>query len=366
MEITARSKGLDHLGIVAGMIDELGLVEGINERLPQDLNERHISIGIGVKAMILNGLGYMQRTLYMVSSYFENLPIDLLLGDKIDSSHLNDSVLGRILDEIHEYGCTELYAELVPQICKALDLAPTTLCMDSTDFHLDGVYNSGVDVEEGSKTLHLTKGYSRDHRPDLNQVVLNLIVENQAGIVLHMEGHHGNKTDKKIFCETIGKHISQLQNVYEVADLLMDSAGYTSETLSTHSPNINWISRVPETIKEAKEAISKAEDMRELSEGYNYQMTTSNYAGVPQRWAVIHSEQAYKRELITLRKNYLKDSDKAFRAFIKITNQKFSCANDAQKYLDEFIKKNPTLVISGAEILSIAQYTGQGRPAKRG
>jgi transposase len=42
--------------------------------------------------------------------------------------------------------------------------------------------------------VHITKGYSRDHRPDLNQVVLELIVEHQAGIPVLMQPLSGNSS----------------------------------------------------------------------------------------------------------------------------------------------------------------------------
>lgn len=364
MEQMPTSKELNHLGLVAAMIDQLGIVERIDSLVPQGLQDRHVSVGMGVKAMIINGLGFNQRTLYMVSSFFEHLPVDMLLGPSVQSAHLNDSVLGRILDAIYDYGCTKLYSDLAPGICERLGLTPTELCMDSTDFHLDGTYNSQMDLPEGSKVLHLTRGYSRDHRPDLNQVVLNLIVENRAGIVLHMEGLSGNQSDKTTFRETITNYIAQLQTTYEVADLLMDSAGYCAQTIQRISDTINWISRVPETIKEARIAIEADGEMKELSPGYRYRMTTSNYAGVEQRWAIIHSQESYQKELITLKKNYLKASEKSLKAFEKIDHQKFSCEADARKYLQEFVKKHPNISIQNASIQAVAQYEKQGRPPK--
>jgi hypothetical protein len=48
---------LDHLGLVAGMFDELGLGEGIAQAIAQDLTQRTLSLGQAVKAMVLNGLG---------------------------------------------------------------------------------------------------------------------------------------------------------------------------------------------------------------------------------------------------------------------------------------------------------------------
>jgi transposase len=187
MELNYHSKSLGHLGIVSGMIDELCLVEKIDSLMQIDGSSRELSIGTICKALILNGLGFSQRTLYMVSSFFEDKPIEVLLGPGVHSQQLNDSVLGRGLDAIHAYGCTELYAHLAPQICEKLGLKSKNAHMDSTDFHLDGVYNSRME-EVSPNLLHLRPGYSRDHRSDLNQVVLNLIVENEAGIALHMQG----------------------------------------------------------------------------------------------------------------------------------------------------------------------------------
>ena len=51
-------KNLDHLGIVAGIIDEIGIVEKVNELLGTDSREK-INCGEVVKAIILNGLGFV-------------------------------------------------------------------------------------------------------------------------------------------------------------------------------------------------------------------------------------------------------------------------------------------------------------------
>ena len=59
-------KNIDHLGIVAGLIDEIGIVEVINEKLGVDKREK-ISSGQVLKAMILNGLGMVSRPLYLVN-----------------------------------------------------------------------------------------------------------------------------------------------------------------------------------------------------------------------------------------------------------------------------------------------------------
>jgi len=47
------SYNLDHLGLIAGMVDELGLSELIDTVIKQDHEQRQVSLGQCVKAMIL-------------------------------------------------------------------------------------------------------------------------------------------------------------------------------------------------------------------------------------------------------------------------------------------------------------------------
>lgn len=366
------SKSLDHLGLVSGMIDELDLVNNLNNLLETDGIERQVSLGVLIKALILNGLGFTQRTLYMVPSFYSDKPIELLLGEGIESSQLNDTVLGRCLDAIYAFGCTKLYANLAPEICTKLDLQPKFAHMDSTDFHVDGLYNSreqaGEAHAEGHATGHtirLTQGYSRDHRPDLNQVVLNLIVENQAGIPLHMAGLDGNTSDKTAFSDTVTHHIAQLQNVPSIEYIVMDSAGYTEKTLGACKDVIKWIMRVPENLKESKEAVQKTfTTWLPLKEGYEYVPLTSTQFGIEQRWLLIFSEEAYKREIYTLKKQFAKQSEKEFRAFAKLSKQAYESEKQATKAVNAFVKKCKYLSINLLETKQVPIFETKGRPSK--
>ena len=57
-------QNIDHLGIIAGIIDAIGLVDIVNELVGQKAQEK-VSPGHVVKAMILNGLGFVSSPLYM-------------------------------------------------------------------------------------------------------------------------------------------------------------------------------------------------------------------------------------------------------------------------------------------------------------
>lgn len=93
-------QNLDHLGIVAGLVDELEIVEQIDRRLGQEPRER-ISPGIAVKAMILNGLGLASAPLYLFEQFFVGKATQHLLGEGVLAEHLNDDRLGRVLDALY-------------------------------------------------------------------------------------------------------------------------------------------------------------------------------------------------------------------------------------------------------------------------
>ncbi len=62
-------KTINHLGIVAGIIDELEIVELINQELRIDEQEI-VNSGEIVKAIILNGLGFVSQPLYLFPKFF--------------------------------------------------------------------------------------------------------------------------------------------------------------------------------------------------------------------------------------------------------------------------------------------------------
>ncbi len=65
---TIQIQNLNHLGIIAGIIDEIGLEEIINQEIA--IEEREIvTAGQVVKAIILNGLGFVSKPLYLFPKF---------------------------------------------------------------------------------------------------------------------------------------------------------------------------------------------------------------------------------------------------------------------------------------------------------
>ena len=248
------TKILDNLGLVAGMYDELGIGELVDEWIPQDQEQRHVSIGQCVKAMVLNGLGFTNERVYLLPKFFETKPVERLFGAGISAEYFNDDVLGRTLDSLYETGVTPLFACVSSQAMKRLKLLPSFGHLDSTTFCVFGVYNSEKELVEGE--IHIKRGNSRDHRPDLNQVGLALISEHQAGIPFLMKPLNGNSNDNKEFREIIRAFAKNLQDVEGVETFVADSALYSKETVELmHENNVKFVTRVPTSVARVGELI---------------------------------------------------------------------------------------------------------------
>jgi len=331
------SKVLDHLGLVAGMFEELEIGDRIDEHIAQDFDEREVSVGQAVKAMVLNGFGFVQQRLYLTPQFFERVPTERLIGEGVRPEHLNEGVLGRALDDLFEYGVTELFRDVAARAGEKLGLTSQFAHLDATSFSFHGDYDSEDGPAEGA--IRIQQGYSRDHRPDLNQAVLDMIVERKAGLPVLMKPLSGNVNDSGTFPELIDRHVEHLQNVHGFDYVVADSALYSKDHVRKLTEGgVKFVTRVPKTISEAKTRIQEAEieSMEPLKEGYRGEECRSEYGGVEQRWLVVYSEKAEERARESVREKAQKEHEEEAKAFSELTEREFACREDAEKALQEF------------------------------
>ena len=184
---------LDHFGVVAGVIKDLGIIEIIDARIPPDDREK-ISTGEAIAGMILNGLGFSNRPLSLTPQFFENKPLELLFRDRVHPAHFNRFKLGRSLDDAYDYGCNLLFSEIAMASCQKEGVDLRFNSLDTTSFSLTGEYDASTD-EHG---IAITYGYSKDHRPDLKQAILELIVSQDGGVPFISQSWDGNANDNVI------------------------------------------------------------------------------------------------------------------------------------------------------------------------
>ena len=135
---------LDHLGLVAGIIDEIGIEQKINQLLGEELSEK-ITGGQAVKGMLLNGLGLVSSPLYLFSKFFEGKAIEHLIGKGVKTEYFNDDKLGRVLDQLYHRGFNQIFMSVVLEAVKIYQLETNTVYLDSTSFHVHGDYQTDDD-----------------------------------------------------------------------------------------------------------------------------------------------------------------------------------------------------------------------------
>lgn len=353
------SKDLDHLGIVSGMCDEINLVGVIDQLIPPDPRAT-MTIGETVKLMVINGLGFTSRPLYLEAQFYASKPIERFLGRPCASEEVSDDRLGRTLDACFNYGCTSLFSTVASKAALKFNVNNKFQHLDSTSMQVEGEYAS-----EDEERL-ISFGHSKDHRPDLKQFMISLMCSQDGDVPLLAQTIAGNTSDKTHFKETLSGLKDQIQNSSYTSYFVADSELYTANTLSEISDQIKWITHVPEKIKAASEIIGSIsqEDMEELSDGYRCTEVCSTYGKVRQRWLLIYSEQAYLREKKTLERQVKKEFELKTKELKQLSSKSFDCECDARASLGTLQKTLKYHRLGELVVKQKRVKSGRGRPKK--
>lgn len=347
-----------HLGIVAGAYDTLGIAEIIDRAIPKT-RHHNLSHSQIVKLMSLNGLGFIERRLYLFPEFFDDIALSRLVGTGITREHLNDDVLGRTLDAIAEYGPTELFNEIVAECLLPEEFGSNCVHVDTTNFSVSGEYESDFGTEE----VQITYGYPKDGRWDLKRFVLG-IASNQHGVPLFLQTFSGNESDKESIRNIIRdltENLKSQEKIYHVAD----SAFYTPESLQLLASHTFWISRVPGTIGEVQN-LENADLIFESCKDprYSYYEYYTSYAGIEQKWVVYHSDPMHTRQEKTFTTKLEKNLEQARKSLKKLTTHEFACEPDAVAAADKWLSKHTRYRFRKVSIMPISRKTTKkrGRP----
>src|SRR5262245_49300577 len=118
-----RVERLDHLGIVAAVCREIGPTAYLDALAGPSQQQVSVGTATATVAMILNGLGFSNRRLYLVSQFFATKPVEHLLGPGITADMRHDDCLERTLDWLHDYDPTALCAGIARQARQCFGLA---------------------------------------------------------------------------------------------------------------------------------------------------------------------------------------------------------------------------------------------------
>ncbi|MCB9765445.1 MAG: IS1634 family transposase [Alphaproteobacteria bacterium] len=202
--LRTRSLPAGHLPVIRGIIDQLGIVDIIDDRLPKHPLAK-VSDAECVVAMLLNILSG-RVALWRMDRWLDKLDVELMLGEGVEAGFFHDTRLGQALDRLDEIGTDRILGDVVTRyLTRRVRNTEWSLHLDTTTVSVYGEYDA-------DEELALTHGFSKDKRPDLKQLVFGLSVHGSAGIPLTMSVSSGNTSDQ----------ISNRDHLARLAKLLPD------------------------------------------------------------------------------------------------------------------------------------------------
>jgi transposase len=368
---------LDHLGIVAGVCQEIGLAAWLDAQDPD--NRQQVSVGTATVAMILNGLGFSNRQLYLVPQYFANKPVEHLLGAGIKAEMLNDDCLGRTLDWLYAHDPTKVFAGIASQARRIFGISARQVHVDTTSFSVSGAYNSaGERVQEPGKTaeareaetalIAITYGYSRDHREDLKQWMLALATTHEGDVPLFLQPLDGNRSDKVSLLAAVMAIQKQLREADGGPSVYVADNGIYSEAnmRQLNAAGVKWISRVSETSTEAKMVLQEGSQDWQRSEDGSIQWFCRQME-LPQgseRWVIVRTSASEQRAQASLQRQVSRAQASWERKCWHLGTRRFACEADARAALERELKGKPAWVQIHSDVVAHPRHAGKGRPRK--
>lgn len=343
---------IDHLGLAAAMCDELDIIRIIEQELDNTHFNMEISSGQASMAIILNLLNVLQQPLMLAPEFMEIRPIDRLISlsdhqniigeHEITSEHFNQHVLGRTLDRLYDHGLEGLFMTIAGNAYRKFErFTSRFLHTDTTSMSVHGNYEN-TDSDD-DQIIQLSYGFSKDGNHNLKQFLISLICCDR--LPLFISTMSGNKSDKKYFGELIIEYGQQIRDQFgEDKTFVFDSAYFTEDNMRKTGDQINWITRVPFTIEEAKQfrddpnlEFNQCEhpDLQD----YAIWSTDTEYAGVAQRWIVVLSEGKLERDTKSLYKAIDKDEEaraSSHSAKHKLEREQFDTKEKAKQAIENF------------------------------
>jgi len=184
--------------------------------------------------------------LYELQEWVESIDFRCIDIGNYVKVEFNDDRFGRVLNKLYMTDRASLMTDIVVSFVKEFEITLTRLSNDSTTIKAFGKYPG-----RAGTGLELKRGNSKDHRPDLRQLVFSLSIAGDGAVPVHYKCYPGNVTDDKTHIETW----NTLRRITSRPDFLYvaDSKLCTDEQLSYIVDQAGRVvTIIPETWKEAE------------------------------------------------------------------------------------------------------------------
>jgi transposase len=235
--------------------------------------------------------------------------------------------------------------------------------LDTTSFSLTGDYVP----ESDEQAIAITHGYSKDHRPDLKQAVLELMVSQDGGVPMVSHTWDGNASDSQIFQARAQALLSTFKQSPTPRYLIADSKLYSQDN-AAHLKPLGFITRIPETLKIVSQVISQAlkyDTWQALDDTTRYHRLDLCHYGMAQRWLVVRSEAAMQRAEISVSKARKREYEAIEKQLFHLQAKRFESPQSAQAALAALSGSWRYHQVASTELMEHKRYASKGRPSAK-
>jgi len=181
--------------LIISVFKRLKLKSILSEYIPSYGNEK-LPI-VATLLLLLSNLTLGRQPLYELEQWIRGIDPKCFGLDAESIEVLNDDRFARALDKLYLADRASLMTQIVLEMIKRLDLDLSRIHNDSTTLKAYGKIPGRT-----RNGLKLTKGNSKDHRPDLKQLVFTLSISADGAVPIHFKTYSGNRTDDTTHIET--------------------------------------------------------------------------------------------------------------------------------------------------------------------
>jgi transposase len=193
---------LGALPLVNHFMEQFGL-EGILDRFVPTRDRRcRLSYAKGL-GILIRSIIVEREPIYRHQDVVNGFAPELFGISARQAENLKDDQLGRSLDQLFLADRGTLLTELVVAATKRFEVRMDQLHNDSTSIKFTGQYRAAKGrCLRGKQAPWITYGFSKDHRPDLKQLLFILTTSADGGVPVLFRCTHGNTNDSTTHIDT--------------------------------------------------------------------------------------------------------------------------------------------------------------------
>lgn len=346
----AHQENIGCIPLLMAYFNRLQIKAIIDQALPV-APQAHVSHGDCVIALLL-AMFLREHRLYQVDERLRDVDLaGLLQKEGISASQFNDQRLGWTLDAL--YGNTaKLYASVIFLAIRTFGLKIKRFHADFTSIVMYGAYpDTGGTAQLLSPPPTPARGFSKDHRPDLMQLIWGMVMT-QDGIPVLGSFENGNAAETELFRSNMAQLAGMLEDLRAEGAVMIGDSKLCSVPTMAQAADLKMpiLTLVPETWNFRREAIEAALKIKELpvlmvtEEGEEYRGQSHKIPvlieeqGKPGRsiWLrlmAIHSTQLAKQKAEGRLRARGKEREQLEKWVKKLAKRTFACEADARKVL---------------------------------